>query len=355
VKKVSIKLNPQQRILFLDFARGLAILFMILQHGMIMYAVNSGEGNDLGDIILLIGTAPAAPVFMFIMGVFFIRSNKGGIRTGIFRGFKLFALGYILNLFRFSLPELISTGSMGTLGNDESAIALFFAVDILQMAGLSLIVMSLVHRFLPWRQIWLVLSIFIVTISPLLWGTMDHWPGSALLWGTGGNVFFPLFPWVIYPLIGMFCSNSVLSYEGTGSVMKRWTILGFAMTITGGMLWGAVSNSIIVEGDYFRSGPAVHLVILGFIFIWLPVCRWVAMKLQDNPFSRMLYFWSKNVTVVYFIQWILIGWGVFVFGYMELNPTFALVIGIVAIFLTHFLAKAYLRFSRYSKKTSIPL
>ncbi|MCF8067145.1 MAG: DUF1624 domain-containing protein [Desulfobacterales bacterium] len=347
-------LNQQQRILYLDFARGLAILFMILQHAMIMFAVNSGESSELGDLILLLGTAPAAPVFMLIMGIFFMRSNSQCLKAGILRGFKLIFLGYILNIFRFSLPELLSSGSIGTTQNDESAIALFFAVDILQMAGLSLIVMSIVRRFLPWRKFWLVLAIFIATISPLLWGSLDSWPFTSLLWGSGENDAFPLFPWIIYPLIGMFYSYNVQNPQKIGSLMKQWPILGFTMILIGGLIWGSFSNSIIIEGDYYRSGPAVHLVILGFVFLWLPACRWVVMKTPDNVFLRTICLWSKNVTVVYFIQWVLIGWGPFVFGYMELSPTPALAIGIVTVFLTHYITKVYLYFLSLPQKISIP-
>lgn len=58
-------LKKTQRIAYLDFVRGLAILFMILQHSLVVYAVNGGETTLLGGIFVLLGTAPAA----LIMGV----------------------------------------------------------------------------------------------------------------------------------------------------------------------------------------------------------------------------------------------------------------------------------------------
>lgn len=62
--------NPA-RIYSLDFVRGIAVLFMIMQHAMIMFEKTEGEGDTIiGNIFILLGTAPAAPVFVFIMGVF---------------------------------------------------------------------------------------------------------------------------------------------------------------------------------------------------------------------------------------------------------------------------------------------
>ena len=95
------------RIAFLDFARGLAIVFMIMQHAMLYYAVGSGLQSNLGKLVVISGTAPAAPVFMLIMGIFFMRAKTAGLRYGVVRGLKLLALGYLLNALRFAIPAVI--------------------------------------------------------------------------------------------------------------------------------------------------------------------------------------------------------------------------------------------------------
>ena len=47
---------------------------------------------------MLLGTAPAAPVFMVAMGFLFGSSTRTGVRSGVVRGLQLFALGYAFNL-----------------------------------------------------------------------------------------------------------------------------------------------------------------------------------------------------------------------------------------------------------------
>ena len=99
-------MGEQARIKFFDFARGIAIFFMILQHAVIVFDKSSGYDSELGRALILLGTAPAAPVFMFIMGVFFIHRHPGDMSYGIKRGLKIWALGYVLNLVRFCLPAM---------------------------------------------------------------------------------------------------------------------------------------------------------------------------------------------------------------------------------------------------------
>ncbi len=341
--------TPRQRILFLDLARGLAVFFMVMQHAMIIYDAGAGEESLLGFTVVLLGTAPAAPVFMLIMGILFAgsqkHSQKHNLKQGIYRGLSLIALGYTLNIFRFCVPALIAKAEGAVLQEGEKLLDLFLAVDILQMAGLSLIVLALVRRWIPWRCVWLGAAAAIAVLSPLAWDLLRASPAADLLWGTGDLVWFPLFPWLLYPLVGLFCGRSFLDGSDTGSLMKKWAASGIVMVVAGGLLWLFVSNRIFVTGDYYRSGPAVHLVCLGFVFMWLPACRWIAERGVPNAAFRLLCLWSKNVTAFYFIQWVVIGWGMLAFGYRESSSLTACLLGVCALGATHTLTRAYLRFT----------
>jgi hypothetical protein len=102
-----IEAEYRGRIVSLDLARGLAIVFMVFQHAVLIYAVDRGEQSVVGKLVLLFGSAPAAPVFLFIMGIFLGRPDRG-LRRGVRRGIKLIALGYLLNLLRSTLPSLVA-------------------------------------------------------------------------------------------------------------------------------------------------------------------------------------------------------------------------------------------------------
>ncbi|MDH4206358.1 MAG: DUF1624 domain-containing protein [Desulfobacteraceae bacterium] len=339
-------MGKKERIKFFDFARGIAIFFMILQHTVIVFDKSSGSDSGLGRTIILMGTAPAAPVFMFIMGVFFIHRHPNDMSFGIKRGLKLLLLGYVLNAVRFCLPAMTLDKFGLVLEGNTSPVTLFFIVDILQMAGLSLMIMAVARRFTQKTWIWISLPVVVSMVSPVLWGKLTEIPGTALLWGDQDAVFFPLFPWLIYPLVGMIYGRAYLMHPDRGILMKKSFLSGLIMMLTGAIIWRFFPNEDYFVGNYARSGPAIHLIILGFVITWMALCFWIVDRIPDNRIFRVLYFWSRNVIVVYFIQWLLIGWALFLFYKKTQTPEGALLLGFVFVLLTHLLTNAYLYLKR---------
>lgn len=322
------------RIYYLDFARGLAIFFMIMQHTMIVHEKSGGEGDTiLGNIFILLGTAPAAPVFMLIMGAFIIKSDKG-MKEGIIRGIRLFMLGYVLNVLRFTIPLLIS-GTATFLGNES--LSLLFEVDILQLAGLSLIAASFLKNFASNRYLFPILILLILLISPALWGKFSSVPLFAPFWGAENFVSFPFFPWVIYPLLGMYLSKYLVDKSLMEIVKTKILLLGSAI-----LLIGIILFDNFPVGDYYRSGLGVHLTIIGFVFIWLLVCYQLVEKSglkRENLILQTLVFWSKNVSTIYIIQWIIFGWSTLILNQNHLQDIFAAAFGLFVLLITHLLVK----------------
>jgi hypothetical protein len=335
-------MGKEERIKFFDFARGIAIFLMILQHAVIVFDESSGSDSGLGRSIILLGTAPAAPVFMFIMGVFFMHRHPSDMSYGIKRGLKLLLLGYVLNVVRFCLPAMTLDKFGLVLEGNTSPVVLFFIVDILQMAGLSLMIMAVARRFVRKTWIWIAMPVIVSMVSPVLWGRLAEIPGTALLWGDQDRVFFPLFPWLIYPLVGIFYGRSYLMFPKPGLLMKKSFFLGLIMVAAGAIMWHFFPNEDYFVGSYARSGPAFHLVISGFVLTWMALCFWTVERIPDNRIFRVLYFWSRNVIVVYFIQWILLGWGLFLFQRKTQTSEGALFLGFGCVFLTHLMTKIYI-------------
>ncbi|MCP4589820.1 MAG: DUF1624 domain-containing protein, partial [bacterium] len=284
--------------------------------------------------------APAAPVFLLIMGVFLGQSRRG-VRHGVLRGLRLLALGYLLNFLRFTLPLGIARLE-GPLPNAaESPLSLLWAVDILQMAGLSFIVLTLLKRTLPFRWAWVVIAAGVAVLAPLLWGLGASCPLLDLLWGTGANVFFPLFPWLVYPLVGMAYGPYLLEVGGAARVMRRTAALGGLLLAVGAATFFLPTAAIFGVGDYCRSGLGVHLAVLGFVFLWLPLCWVMARRGSDSGGLGLLYFWSRNVTSVYFVQWVLIGWGILLLDSNRCSSPAAVGVGVVVLLLTHITVKAH--------------
>ena len=55
----------------------------------------------------------------------------------------------------------------------------------------------------------------------------------------------------------------------------------------------------------------------------------------------LLCFWSRNVTAVYFVQWVLIGWGILLWGCSRCGSLPALAMGGVVLLLAHLIVRAY--------------
>ena len=323
----------KKRILYLDFARGLAILFMFTQHCMIIHEKTAGESTILGLVFILLGTAPAAPVFMVIMGVFLGKSTENLLNT-IIRGAKLILLGYILNILRFSIPLLIAGTEDIIYLQDEGPISLLFAVDILQLAGLSIIFTAFLKRFSKNIFVFPVLIAIIALVSPYLWGISENWFMLSLFWGAGKNIYFPFFPWVIYPMLGMYLGKYLLNIDDKKNIIV-FLICGVLL-----LIMGIAAFDYFPAGDYHRSGAAVQMLIIGFVLLWLPLCYWITGRMQDE--NKILVFftgWSKRVTEIYCIQWILFGWSILILGANMQSDWIAALAGLAVLIITHYTSK----------------
>ncbi|MGD8191901.1 heparan-alpha-glucosaminide N-acetyltransferase domain-containing protein [Brevibacillus ginsengisoli] len=330
----SVQHANSKRIYYLDFARGLAVFFMIMQHAMILHERTSGEGATLlGNLFVLLGTAPAAPVFIFIMGIFTNRSQKS-VKENMIRGCKLFAFGYVLNFIRFTLP-LVLVG--GPYDSESDPFALLFVVDIFQLAGLSLICFSGLKKYAEHVYILPTFILVLLLVSPRLWGLNHQLFLWDPLWGAGVHTDFPLFPWGIYFLLGMYASNNLPGQTLEKPVKKK--------LIWGSLILGAIGLATLPffpVGDYYRSGLSIHFLMISFIFVWLMFTNYLVTLLNQKGFHqvlRVIYFWSYHVTEIYIIQWVLFGWSILLLGAHQMADYVAMFIGFLVVLITSFLLK----------------
>jgi len=97
-----------QRLKFVDLAKALAAVFMVAVHVLDTHALSQIYDVSLfGRIISLLGEAPAAPVFMFCMGLSFSYSKNFEFLSRAKRSFSIFFKGYKLNFFRLAIPALL--------------------------------------------------------------------------------------------------------------------------------------------------------------------------------------------------------------------------------------------------------
>ena len=290
----------RERLEFVDLARGMAVIFMIAVHVLMVYANNTVKESPFGVIVEFLGGPPAAPVFMFLMGLSFIYASKKDLKASLLRGLKIFLGGYILNFFRAVLPmytlnEFAPEFLNGSGFENISYITLLTIVDILQLAGLSIIILALVREFKLNKYIVLSTAIVISLISPILWGINTNNPlinfAFDLFWGDNpasgfieNTVSFPLFPWVAFPLLGYFFGTMITESGSKDRVLLYSLIPGGVSFIVGLAL--LVNNFDYHFNDYYHARIGSMLAMSGFIVIWLFLCNvWTGYTLIDKSVS----------------------------------------------------------------------
>ena len=341
--------NVKTSIVTFHVARGFAILFMIFQHVALTYGNYTTLNEGFGLILVILGTVPAAPVFMFIMGFFFYLSTKKTQIQKIKRGILLILGGYILNIFRFGIPLYIASSlDDSLLISNEYLLDSILIIDIFQFAGLSLIFLTLLEkplRELSYKYI-LLFIIFISVISPFLWGITINIPVLSeifrLMWGDDSNVFFPFFPWIVFPLLGVLLSRIYESYQekNEGAYYSRLKFFGLIFFVIGGILVLLELSPIVGGYERFKIGSLIFYT--GIMFLWLGVCNYIS-KFRDSMPVSFLSQWSKNTSFIYVIQWIIIVWGTLILGESNFNGLGVLIILTLVLALTHLFHKLKIR------------
>jgi len=342
---------PSERNRAFDLARGLAVFFMVLIHVMETYGRRDVQAGAMGKVLLFLGQAPAAPVFMFLMGVGVTLARKPSVTYFLKRGAELFLLGYVLNFLRAALPLWFAL-RLGHVTPEETApytpLSELLVLDIFQFAGIALSVCGVIYCRRANPYVVLAMGLLVAFLSPALWGLKAGVPvldwALSLLWGDGLGICFPVFPWIVYPLCGVALGMLAKNRGSISDLVHRYLWWGVGLLIIGLVLVAAFPN--LGSQRYARSGPATLLWMSGFVLVWLRACAWFVQVVRPQALLNPLYFWSERVARFYFIHWVLLGWGISLFG-AEANDEPTLVILMLgALLLSDLLTRASLAWSR---------
>jgi uncharacterized membrane protein len=343
-------LTSVERVQAFDLARGLAIVFMIGVHVLWHWGAPDTWTTPIGQAISLLGGPTAAPVFMFLMGASLAFSSRTSFGSLAVRGLWLLWLGYLLNVLRGVIPAYLGLQT-GLVTADEIAPFtlpwLATTVDVHHMAGLSLIAIAALRsmtRRPGWP--WVALAAAIVLAGPFLRGLEF---GTPLLDGPltpvlGGapNVYYAVVPWIAFPLVGA-AYGAVMAGAGNDGrrrirVFRVGALVGTAMCAAGIALFLVAPPTFDVT-TYWRMPPSYFVAITGLVLVWLWGCDLVVRHVRANRGFTFLYGWSRNVIAIYFTHWVVVGWGVGVFGFRSQPLEGALFGIVVAILATALLSR----------------
>jgi uncharacterized membrane protein len=344
--------TQNKRLLSIDLARGLAVFFMIAVHTLEVFASPAVINSVFGQIIEFFGGPPAAPVFMTLMGFSFIYSTKSGLKPKLLRGFKIFLAGYLLNIIRgvvpFTLSVYFKMDIIETLPLEKLNGCTFLTIiDILQLAGLSLMIMALIQEFKINKYVVLISAFLISMLSPFLWGLTLNIPAAdqifELLWGDqpigfsfiANKIAFPIFPWLSFPLLGMFLGDTMKKTNNPNRTFMHFGIGGLVVLLIGVAI--SYNNIEYHFNDYYHSRQGAMLFMGGFVVFWMYITKLATDTLPANKLFDLLFKWSKGVTNIYLTQWIIIIWSIAFFGINQSSYETIVLLIFTFTFASHFI------------------
>ena len=177
------------------------------------------------------------------------------------------------------------------------------------LAGLSLIIIGGLRKISKHHLFWLSIALLIVALTPLINNAVDNLnTGKYVGAFFGGHAewsYFPVFPWLAYPLSGLAIHSFGLHRWKLIPSWGRGIILGVSFL---GFIFGFRMGFDVatVLPEFYHHNIVFFLWALTFIVIMVYVLS--LMNIEENPLRvAFLSFAGKEVTLIYVIQWVLIG------------------------------------------------
>lgn len=324
-----------------DLLKGLAVIFMIQVHVTELFLKPDLYNSVYGKISLFFGGPPAAPLFMAVMG-YFLAASKKRFSSTIKRGILLLAGGFLLNAgLNANLLYKIYTGKL--IVNPYEFI---FGVDILFLAGLSVLTIALIKRLFK-DNVYLIggLTIVVVLVHPILPTTSNPVFKylNAYFYGDYSWSYFPFFPWFGYVLAGYLfnLTSKKISFFGD----NKANYLAFALVAGLGLTFTfALDISSSLEVYYHHE-----LLFFTWTILFLLVISFLANKTEEragnNAVIKFIKFLGQNVTLAYVFQWLIIGNIA-----TEVYKTFSLQEGLISFFIVTLITYLLIYIFRWSEK-----
>ncbi len=318
--------SQSKRILALDLIKGGSVIGMVIIHTLLIYGdVEAQSESILGTFIRFLGRGPA--IFLICMGITFMTSRHQSLKSSLQRGALLLLAALMMNFIKFMIPvffDFVPDNYMQKFGW-EAPLALQYVYlvqlgDILQLAGMSLLIVGFVRKYIQNKWAILGLALLVAAVALELKGINWDVVGiNYLLDLTFNNdypayVYFPVFPWISFILIGMFFGKWYIELDFNEHLLfKKVPLVGLAMIAMGFPLVYFYKEYHF--GDFYQMGPGGVIYFAGCTLLILWSVHIVSFKVNTGRLVDILAYCSKNLTTMYIIQWSLISWGKGLFGF----------------------------------------
>ncbi|MEW5989768.1 MAG: heparan-alpha-glucosaminide N-acetyltransferase domain-containing protein [Chloroflexota bacterium] len=333
------------RVRAFDLAIGLAVFFMILVHVLWHWGAPPTWTTPIGEAISFAAGPTAAPVFVFLMGASLGAAPRSGFRSLAARGLWLVFLGYVLNFLRGVIPASLALVSGVVTAEEVYPYTLWWlgtTVDLHHMVGLSLVAIAALRvRFEP-GWIWIGLAGALVLVAPWLRTVAV---GAPILdapltpfVGSAPNVYYAVVPWLAYPLGGAVLGRMIARAADPTAVFRRGAILGSGLIAVGlGLI--VVQRPGFDVYTYWHQPASFAVAIFGIILVWLAACDLITRRPAIDRRLGVVYGWSRRAIAMYFSHWIIVGWGVGLVGFRDLDLGPVLMAMAAAVVATSYLSR----------------
>ena len=310
------------RLYNLDLIKAISIVLMIFCHCVLILGVNhTGYGSYLiyyFCTVVMTDFFISAHALVFAMGVGIVFTKNNSSADYIKRGITLFLLGYIMTFFSFHIYTITKAVLIGKF--NPSMLVSLFDPDVFEFAGLALILTGIFKK-LKLNEIHIFIISIVMSIAGSYFVLIDtcNTVGNILL----GHFIttnldkscFPLLNWYIFVAFGMVFGMIFRRVENIDLFYKRLLVISgvaslvyIALTVRFGILF------LTKEGLYFSVCTVDAFGLLSIDLCALSAFYFIIKKIGVSMFSISIEI-SKNMTVIYFFHWCIIGFMYNVFGY----------------------------------------
>lgn len=337
--------QQNKRIVALDLIKGMSVIGMVIIHTLLIFAnVKSQSETAIGSFIVFLGRGTS--IFLICMGITFMTSSHQSLKSSIQRGGLLLIAAIFMNFMKFMIPVIFDFAPDNFMQKygwhapiEQQYLYLVLLGDILQLAGMSLLFVGFIRKYVKNKYGILAIGLLIALVSREVSGINIDYPVinylSDLLFSNDfpAYVYFPVFPWMSFIIIGMFCGKWYLELQyDSKQLFKNMLYIGLLFVALGAPLvfiYGAYNYN-----SFYHMGPGGVIYFAGWTLIFLWAIFRITSNSKENAVIRILKYCSRNLTSMYMIQWILISWGKGIFGYRQNEIGFVLLLIVLYLILT---------------------
>lgn len=305
----------------IDILRTVAILLMVQVHFVQNLSPRNADSAALYDLSETLGLLPA-PIFTFLVGLsLWLWIQKQPASSQHTLGVQLLRRGLFLFGYGLAFAVLIWLPDQ------------IFIWDILTFIGLATLIVFAVRNWSNWAVI--AISVTVVIISPPLrelTGYANHWTAwgeyyynftaSDVFLGMALQGYFPLFPWIVFPLMGYVTGRYMFNpTENANSASGLIPTLGVSLISTAILLSFLVARAPFSIESYapdLSFYPAhAHFIFftLGLILLLL----WALHRRLDgrliNSRSRFFQLYSRYSLTTYIVHHAVHVWPLYLAAY----------------------------------------